>query len=105
MFKLLSQEQQAVVTAGYQVLAKTHSKDGKPYILSLEAGPADEDARSKGYTYVSKTVFKDMEDYDFYDKDCEAHKKLKRYMVESKVNVLEQGVLTVRFTPAVSSFI
>ena len=70
-------------------------QDGAPYILSLEAGPAEHDARSQGYTFVTKTVFKNKEDFDYYDTQCEAHKELK-----TKAKSLDiQGVMMVYFTP------
>lgn len=55
----------------------TPSQNGEPYILSLEAGPAHEDARSQGYSFVAKSEFKTIEDMRFYDNECVAHQVLK----------------------------
>jgi len=105
MFKLLSSEQVGIAVSGYQELAKSHSRNGKPYILSLEAGPTYDDARNQGFTFVSKTVFKNREDHDFYDKDCPAHKKFKQMMSDKGINTLQQGLMTVFYTPAVTNYI
>jgi len=105
MFKLVSSEQVAVTIASYKELAKTQAKNGKPYILSLESGPSHEDARNQGYSYVSKTVFKNREDHDFYDKDCPAHQRFKQSLASRGINVLEQGIMTVFYTPVVTSYI
>jgi hypothetical protein len=75
------------------------AQDGKPYILSLEAGLTYDDARSQGYTLVAKTMFKNKEDFDYYDTECEAHKILK-----AKAKSLDvQGVLMIYFTPDVAA--
>ena len=74
-------------------------QDGKPYIVSLEAGPTEEDARNQGYTFVAKSVFKNMEDFEFYDKHCEAHHELK---AKAK-NLDVQGMMMIFFSPAVTS--
>lgn len=52
-------------------------QDGKPYIAYVCAGQALDDARSNGYTVVSKTEFRSLEDMRYYDEECEAHKALK----------------------------
>lgn len=54
------------------------TQDGKPYIVYLCAGLANpEDPRHKGYTVVSQTKFKNLEDMKFYDEQCTAHQELK----------------------------
>lgn len=74
-------------------------QDGKPYILSLEAGPTYEDARNQGYTLVAKTVFKNIEDFEYYDKECQAHKEFK-----AKGKTLDvQGMMMVFFSPSVAA--
>jgi hypothetical protein len=50
---------------------------GKPYILSLEAGPLFEDARSQGFTFAAKSEFASKGDMAYYDTDCQAHGTLK----------------------------
>jgi len=105
MFKLLTSEQVGIAVSGYQELAKAQSKNGNPYILSLEAGPTYDDARNQGFTFVAKTVFKNREDHDFYDKDCPAHKVFKQTLAGRGIDVLQQGIMTVFYTPAVTSYI
>ncbi|KAI6778615.1 stress responsive a b barrel protein [Emericellopsis cladophorae] len=38
--------------------------NGKPYILTMVAGPAEEGPRFEGYTFVNKTEFASMDDMD-----------------------------------------
>jgi len=52
-------------------------KDGKPYIISVAAGPAFADQRSQGYTVAVVSVFASKEDMVYYDNECEAHGRLK----------------------------
>lgn len=66
----------------------------------MEAGPLEPDARSNGYTFVSKTVFKNREDFDFYDNECEAHKELK---TRAKKLGVEGPPQMIFFTPTVVS--
>jgi len=97
MFKIPLKENQEKMLPLYATLSTTNSKNGAPYILSLAAGHAYEDQRSQGYTIVAKTEFKNKEDMDYYDTECEAHKNLK---AEAK-NLGVEGVMTVYYTPAV----
>ncbi|TLS22137.1 uncharacterized protein PpBr36_09784 [Pyricularia pennisetigena] len=78
MFKLPNQEDQQKLLAAYEQMAKTQSKDGKPYILSLCAGAAAPDARSQGYTIVAKSEFASEADMKYYDEECQAHGELKK---------------------------
>lgn len=61
----------------------------------MVVGAADEDARSQGYTFVSKTEFASMDDMKYYDSGCKAHDDLKTFVKTLDV----KGVLTVYFTP------
>jgi len=97
MFKFPSKADQDKMSSLYKTVSETNSKDGKPYILSLQAGPAYDDARSQGYTFVAKSEFKSKADMDFYDTECEAHKTLKAGA--KKLDV--QGIMTVYYEPAV----
>ncbi|KAF4980355.1 hypothetical protein FZEAL_3616 [Fusarium zealandicum] len=96
MFKLPSKDDQARLLEQYRKLSAAQQKDGKPYILSMVVGAADEDARSQGYTFVSKTEFASMEDMKYYDDDCKAHDDLKVFV---KSSLAVEGVLTVYFKP------
>jgi len=97
MFKLPLKEDQQKLLGFYKTLSESAKKDGKPYILSLAAGPAYEDARSQGYTLVARSEFKDLEDMKFYDDGCEAHAELKKGAKTLGV----EGVMTVYYTPEV----
>ncbi|KAF5130732.1 hypothetical protein E5D57_007076 [Metarhizium anisopliae] len=70
-------------------------QDGKPYILSLAVGVAEEDPRAQGYTVVCKTEFASMDDLKYYDESCAAHKNLKATAKELGV----EGIMTVFFKP------
>ncbi|CAK4030676.1 Hypothetical predicted protein [Lecanosticta acicola] len=63
----------------YKVLEKENQKDGKPYVLSVNAYPLVSDPRNQGYNVSAVTIFKDMEDVKYYDDQCEAHKNLKAW--------------------------
>ncbi|KAH6710752.1 hypothetical protein BKA61DRAFT_612343 [Leptodontidium sp. MPI-SDFR-AT-0119] len=99
MFKIPSKENQQKLLSLYKTLSQTAKKDGKPYILSLEAGPAHDDVRSQGYTLIAKSEFRTLEDMKFYDAECEAHQTLK-----AGVKTLgSEGIMTVYFNPEVSA--
>ncbi|CZR51728.1 related to stress responsive A/B barrel domain protein [Phialocephala subalpina] len=97
MFKLPSKEDQKKLLGLYKTLSETATKDGKPYILSLAAGPAYDDVRSQGFTLVARSEFKDLEDMKFYDDGCEAHQELKKGVK----TLNNEGVMTVYYTPEV----
>lgn len=97
MFKMPSKDDQAKLLKQYETLGAEQQRNGKPYILSMVVGPADEDARAQGYTLVSKTEFANMDDMKFYDDECIAHNDLKTFVKTLGV----EGVLTVFFKPAV----
>ncbi|GKU02017.1 unnamed protein product [Fusarium langsethiae] len=96
MFKLPSKDDQAKLLDQYHKLDAAQQKDGKPYILSMVVGAADEDARSQGYTFVSKTEFASMDDMKYYDDGCQAHQALKDFV---KGNLSPEGLMTVYFKP------
>src|SRR6187402_1458833 len=68
---------QAISSISYSIIITPSKQDGKPYILSLEAGPLFDDVRSQGFTYAAKSEFASKEDMAYYDTDCEAHATLK----------------------------
>ncbi|TFB00690.1 hypothetical protein CCMA1212_007131 [Trichoderma ghanense] len=98
MFKLPSEEGQKKLLEQYQILRENNRKDGKPYILSIAAGPAEPDQRSQGYTFVAKSEFASLDDMKFYDAECPAHQALKKTALTLGV----EGVLTVYFKPQVT---
>lgn len=72
-------------------------QDGKPYIVYMCAGLTDpNDPRHKGYTVISQSKFKSLEDMKFYDESCEAHKELKMAVK----SLAEELPLTVWFEGA-----
>jgi hypothetical protein len=75
------------------------AQDGKPYVLSIEAGPTSDDS-NLNFNFVGKSVFKNLEDMMYYDKECVAHKKLKAN-VAKELDL--QGIMTVYYTPAFSA--
>ncbi|KAF7588064.1 hypothetical protein BBP40_006202 [Aspergillus hancockii] len=88
LFKIPNEEDRSRVLEQYKVLAKTALKDGKPYILGAAAGHSFPDPRNKGYTLSVKTTFSSMEDMQYYDTECEAHKVLKAVAGPVKEDVL-----------------
>lgn len=118
MIKIPSEEQQALALEGFKTFTQNQKKvrqtlsevliahtlnenlqDGKPYILSMEAGPAFGHVRDQGYTFVCKSVFKDKADMDFYETQCEGHQEFKNFL---KKYAPVEGLMTVYFTPGVS---
>ncbi|KAI6780499.1 uncharacterized protein J7T54_000138 [Emericellopsis cladophorae] len=79
-------------------MAADNQRNGKPYILSMAAGPAEEGPRTQGYTFVSKTEFASMDDMKFYESECPAHGAVKGLLEELKVD----GIMTVFFKPQVT---
>ncbi|KAK5044637.1 hypothetical protein LTR84_010651 [Exophiala bonariae] len=81
LFKIPKEDDTEAVLAEYDILRKTAEKDGKPYIVANEARRIENAAeeRAQGYTLISITTFKSKEDYDYYDKQCAAHAKLREF--------------------------
>ncbi|EAW10508.1 Dabb family protein [Aspergillus clavatus NRRL 1] len=92
LFNIPKAEDRARLLEQYKVLAKTAVKDGKPYILNAAAGESFPDPRNKGFNISVKTTFASMEDMEYYDKECEAHKALK-----AMVDGVKQDALTTFF--------
>ncbi|KAK6535811.1 hypothetical protein TWF281_000061 [Arthrobotrys megalospora] len=79
MFKVPNESDQDTVLEQYKGLKRNALQDGKPYILSVSAGKtiAKDDPRSKGFNLFAITIFASLEDMNFYDTECSAHKALK----------------------------
>jgi hypothetical protein len=75
------------------------TQDNKPYILSMQAGRAQGHVKEQGYTFVTKSVFKNMDDMEFYEKSCPAHEEYKVFL---KKNAPVEGLMTVFFQAGVS---
>ncbi|OQD68625.1 hypothetical protein PENDEC_c033G06361 [Penicillium decumbens] len=88
LFKIPNEADRLRLLEQYKVLAKTATKDGKPYILSAAVGQSFDDPRNKGFTVSVKTTFASMEDMKYYDAECEAHKALKAVAAPIKEDVL-----------------
>lgn len=67
-------------------------QDGEPYILSVTAGPAKPDQRAQGFTVAVISVFRSVQDMNYYDNGCAAHAELKEY-----AKTVHQGAMMVFF--------
>ncbi|MCJ1297445.1 hypothetical protein MMC08_000231 [Hypocenomyce scalaris] len=96
LLKISNPEDQTAAVQGFNELAKTAVKDNAPYMLSPSISPILPDTleRSHGFTIVAKNAFKSKEDMDYYDSECEAHKKFKE-MVGGKLEGGRAGLLCV----------
>lgn len=54
-------------------------------MLSAVANATVDDPRNQGYTVCAQTTFASLEDMNYYDNECEAHKELKS-KAKGKVN-------------------
>ncbi|EPS31764.1 hypothetical protein POX_d06043 [Penicillium oxalicum] len=88
LFKVPKEEDRHRILEQYKILAKTATKDGKPYIVSCAAGLSIDDPRNKGFNVSVKTTFASLEDMQYYDNECEAHKALKAVAGPAKEDVL-----------------
>jgi len=66
----------------------------------MQAGRADAHIQiDQGFTFVARSVFKDMEDVQYYIEKCEPHQAFKLYLKE---NPTPEGLMSLVFTPEVS---
>jgi hypothetical protein len=72
------------------------AQDGKPYILSMQAGPANGHVKDQGFNFVTKSVFKNREDMTYYETECGGHNDYKVFLKE---RAPVGGIMTVYFTP------
>ncbi|KIW00218.1 uncharacterized protein PV09_08258 [Verruconis gallopava] len=96
----LREEDIDMALKGFETFAKTQTKEGKPYILSMEAGPARGSVRDQGYTFVTKSVFTCVDDQKFYEDKCPAHQEYKTFLKENTSGV--SGLISVNFEPSCS---
>ncbi|KAL3463707.1 hypothetical protein BJX64DRAFT_287174 [Aspergillus heterothallicus] len=99
MIKIPAEEHLAIALDGFRTFAKNQQKDGSPYILSMEAGHAEGPVRDQGYTFVTKSVFRNMEEMRYYETNCPAHNEYRRFL---RANAEVLGLLTVHFTAEAS---
>lgn len=62
---------------GWQDPSLTAAQDGNQYIQISAGHVTHEDSRSRGYTFVARTVFLSREDMDYYDNEDAAHGEIK----------------------------
>ncbi|KAM0693562.1 hypothetical protein Q7P36_006818 [Cladosporium allicinum] len=79
MFKVANEADIPQFLEKYQTLAQDQQKDGKPYILSVEANRPVNDPRTQGFNVLAQTAFSSQEDVKYYDEKCEAHASLKAF--------------------------
>ncbi|EDU40935.1 conserved hypothetical protein [Pyrenophora tritici-repentis Pt-1C-BFP] len=82
LFKLPDQELVKSAIEMYNSLAQDAKKDGKQYIKLSQANAAHEDERSQGYTLMARCIFESLDDMNYYDKEDEAHLKIKSQFKE-----------------------
>ncbi|KAL3473159.1 hypothetical protein BJX99DRAFT_261589 [Aspergillus californicus] len=99
MIKIPSEDHLAIALEGFTVFAKTQQKDGEPYILSMQAGRANGPVRDQGYTFVTKSVFRNIEEMRYYETECPAHNAYREFL---KSNAVVEGLMTVHFTAEAS---
>ncbi|KAJ4292355.1 hypothetical protein N0V90_009016 [Kalmusia sp. IMI 367209] len=92
LFKIPSPSDAETLLGHYRNMPVNALKDGKPYILSVSAGPAAEDARSQGFNFAAISRFANKEDMVFYDEGCAAHAALKAFAKD-----VIQGIMMVYF--------
>ncbi len=65
----------------------------------MEAGQAYGHVRDMGYTFVTKSIFKNQEDMTYYENECPAHEGYKVFL---RANAPVDGLMMVAFEPGVS---
>ena len=70
-------------------------QDGRPYIRSVSAGPAEDDPRSKGFNFAAVSVFDSLADMRYYDNGCAAHVELRTF-----ARSVSEGAMVVYFEDA-----
>lgn len=96
-FKIASAEGRARLLEMYRKMPSTALKNGKPYILSVSAGEAYEDARTQGFTIAAISTFASLDDMKYYDNECQAHAALR-----SVARSLHEGVMVTYFQNALA---
>jgi Stress responsive A/B Barrel Domain len=56
-------------------------------------------AIDQGFNFVAKSVFKSVEDMQYYIEGCEAHQAFRAYLKE---NATPEGLMSISFTREVS---
>ncbi|KAI8933322.1 hypothetical protein NX059_009946 [Plenodomus lindquistii] len=83
MFKIPKEEDRSKLLGLYTDMktkaVKVCTLTIEPYILSVEAGTTQQDARAQGFTIAATSVFESEEDLRYYDEGCEAHAELRGF--------------------------
>ncbi|KAM0701971.1 hypothetical protein Q7P35_010881 [Cladosporium inversicolor] len=82
MFKVANEADIPQFFERYQTLNQNQKKDGKSYILSVNAYQPVNDPRTQGYNVVANTSFSSLDDVKYYDEKCEAHAAFKAFAKE-----------------------
>lgn len=93
LFKITKEEDQKKLISLFKAMPSKALKNGQPYIVSVQVGQTQQDARAKGYTVAATAVFANDEDMKYYDEECTAHTE----MMEAAKDYAED-VLVVYFT-------
>ncbi|KAF9766196.1 hypothetical protein IL306_001420 [Fusarium sp. DS 682] len=92
LFKIPKEEDQQHLIDLYKKMPQKATKDGKPYIVSVQAGKAKPDQRSQGFTIVAISTFASQEDFNYYDTQCAAHLELRTF-----AKSVNEGVAMIYF--------
>lgn len=65
----------------------------------MEAGPAQGSVLDQGYTFVTKSVFANANDMEYYINECPGHLEYKEFL---KAKCVLEGLMSVYFTPGIS---
>lgn len=65
----------------------------------MEAGIVSGSAREQGFTFVTKAVFKNMDDMAYYETECKGHLEYKAFL---KSNAVVEGLISSYYTPGFS---
>ncbi|RYP67474.1 hypothetical protein DL770_008615 [Monosporascus sp. CRB-9-2] len=94
LFKIFNAEDQQKLLGIYKQMPTKAVKDGKPYILDVKAGPAEN--QGQGYTVGVVSTFASHDDMVYYDNECAAHAELKNF-----AKTVHQGAMMVFFESVV----
>ncbi|KAF5632716.1 stress responsive A B barrel domain protein [Fusarium sp. NRRL 52700] len=92
LFKIPKEGDQQHLIDLYKQMPQKATKDGKPYIVSVQAGKAKADQRSQGFTIVAISTFASQEDFNYYDTQCAAHLELRTF-----AKSVNEGVAMIYF--------
>lgn len=92
LFKILDPADQQRLLQIYKQMPAKAVKDGEPYIVSVTAGTAKPDQRTQGFIVAVVSVFRSVQDMNYYDNECAAHAELKAF-----AKTVHQGAMMTFF--------